>query len=295
MAINVAPADPAHPGFAGVVTGVDLRESLRPEDRSRLEEAIDRYAVLVFRGQDITNEQQLAFTREFGTLEPFFNVPGDNVQLGRIPAEINDVSNLDRDGKPLPREDRQRLFQLGNLLWHSDSSYKQVPAKYSFLSARAIPDHGGNTEFADMRAAWDSLDGETKALVRDMLCEHSRLHSRGELGFRFTEDEEKKFAPVQQRLVRRHPATGRLSLYLSSHGGAITGWPLPEARALLRELTEHATQREHVYVHQWQRYDLVMWDNRVTMHRGRRYPADQPRDMRRTTTMDVASTLSQAA
>lgn len=295
MAINVAPADPAHPGFAGVVNGVDLREPLRPGDRARVEEAIDRYAVLVFRGQDITNEQQIAFTREFGTLEPFYSVPGDNVQVGRIPAEINDVSNLDRDGKPLPREDRQRLFQLGNLLWHSDSSYKQVPAKYSFLSARAIPDHGGNTEFADMRAAWDSLDGETKALVRDLLCEHSRLHSRGELGFRFSEEEERKFAPVQQRLVRRHPGTGRLSLFLSSHGGAITGWPLPEARALLRELTEHATQREHVYAHKWQRYDLVMWDNRVTMHRGRRYPADQPRDMRRTTTMDVASTLSQAA
>jgi alpha-ketoglutarate-dependent 2,4-dichlorophenoxyacetate dioxygenase len=295
MALQVIPADAAPPDFGAVVTGVDLRQPLRPEDRARIEQAIDRYAVLVFRDQDITNEQQLAFTREFGDLEPFFNVPGDNVQLGRIPVEINDVSNLDRDGKPLPRDDRQRLFQLGNLLWHSDSSYKPVPAKFSLLLARAIPDRGGDTEFADMRAAWDTLDADTKSLVRDMLCEHSRLYSRGELGFRFTEEEEKKFAPVQQRLVRRHPASGRLSLYLSSHGGAITGWPLPEARALLRELTEHATQRAHVYTHKWRRYDLVMWDNRVTMHRGRRYPADQPRDMRRTTTVDVASTLSQAA
>ena len=295
MALQAAPADASRPDFGGVVTGVDLRQPLRPEDRARIEQAIDHYAVLAFPAQDITNEQQLAFTREFGELEPFFSVPGDNVQLGRIPVEINDVSNLDRDGRPLPRDDRQRLFQLGNLLWHSDSSYKAVPAKFSFLLARAIPDRGGDTEFADMRAAWDALDAETKALVRDMLCEHSRLYSRGELGFRFTEEEEKKFAPVQQRLVRRHPSTGRLSLYLSSHGGAITGWPLPEARALLRELTEHATQRERVYAHKWQRYDLVMWDNRVTMHRGRRYPADQPRDMRRTTTTDVASTLSQAA
>ena len=295
MGMNVAPADPARPDFAGVVAGIDLRQRLLPADRARIEQAIDQFGVLVFRAQDITNEQQIAFTRELGDLEPFFSVPGDNVQLGRIPAEINDVSNLDRDGKPLPRDDRQRLFQLGNLLWHSDSSYKPVPAKFSLLLARAIPDRGGDTEFADMRAAWDTLDADTKALVRDMLCEHSRLYSRGELGFRFTEEEEKKFAPVQQRLVRRHPSTGRLSLYLSSHGGAITGWPLPEARALLRELTEHATQRERVYAHKWQRYDLVMWDNRVTMHRGRRYPADQPRDMRRTTTMDAASTLSQAA
>jgi alpha-ketoglutarate-dependent 2,4-dichlorophenoxyacetate dioxygenase len=295
MALQVTAADESPPDFGGIVTGVDLRQPLRPEDRARIEQAIDQYAVLVFRNQDITNQQQIAFTREFGELEPFYNVPGDNVQLGRVPADINDVSNLDRDGKPLPRDDRQRLFQLGNLLWHSDSSYKPVPAKFSFLLARAIPDHGGDTQFADMRAAWDSLDPDTKALVRDMLCEHSRLYSRGELGFRFTEDEERKFAPVQQRLVRRHPSTGRLSLYLSSHGGAITGWPLPEARALLRELTEHATQRERVYTHKWQRYDLVMWDNRVTMHRGRRYPADQPRDMRRTTTVDVASTLSQAA
>ena len=295
MSLSINPVDANRPDFAGLVSGIDLRERLRPEDVARIETGMDRYAVLVFRDQDITNDQQIAFTRHFGEIEPFYNVPGDNVQLGRIPAEINDVSNLDRDGKPLPREDRQRLFQLGNLLWHSDSSYKPIPARYSMLSARAIPDRGGNTEFADMRAAWDTLDADTQALVRDMICEHSRLYSRGELGFEFDESEVGKFAPVQQRLVRRHPATGRLSLYLSSHGGAIVGCPLPEARALLRELTEHATQRERVYAHVWRQHDLVMWDNRVTMHRGKRYPADQVRDMRRTTTTDTASTLQQAA
>jgi alpha-ketoglutarate-dependent 2,4-dichlorophenoxyacetate dioxygenase len=295
MSIDVTPCDAARPDFAALVSGIDLRQPLRPQDQLLLEAAIDRFGVLVFRGQDITNDQQVAFTRAFGELEPAYFVPGDNVQAGRIPSEINDVSNLDRDGKPLPRDDRQRLFQLGNLLWHSDSSYKATPAKYSILCARAIPDRGGDTEFADMRAAWDALDTETKVLVRDMVCEHSRLFSRGELGFAFDEEEKRKFAPVQQRLVRRHPATGRLSLYLSSHGGAIVGWPLPEGRALLRELTEHATQRERVYTHKWRRYDIVMWDNRVTMHRGKRYPADQPRDMRRTTTIDVAPTLSQAA
>jgi alpha-ketoglutarate-dependent 2,4-dichlorophenoxyacetate dioxygenase len=295
MPLSSTAVEAARPDFAGLVAGVDLRAPLSPADRERIEAGMDRFAVLVFRGQDISNEQQIAFTRNFGEIEPAYFVPGDNVQVGRIPAEINDVSNLDRDGKPLPRDDRQRLFQLGNLLWHSDSSYKEVPAKYSMLLARAIPDRGGDTEFADMRAAWDTLDDETKALVRDMLCEHSRLYSRGELGFTFTEEERRKFVPVRQRLVRRHPVTGRLSLYLSSHGGAIVGMPLPEGRALLRELTEHATQRERVYTHKWRPYDLVVWDNRVTMHRGRRYPADQPRDIRRTTTMDAAPTLQQAA
>ncbi len=256
---------------------------------------MDRFAVLVFRGPPITNQQQVDVTRCFGRLEDAYGVPGDNVQAGRMPSEINDVSNLDRDNKVLPRDDRHRLFQLGNLLWHSDSSYKPTPAKYSILSAHTIPTWGGDTEFADLRAAWDTLDPETQALVRDMVCEHSRLYSRGELGFKFTADEERKFAANPQRLVRRHPVTGRLSLYLSSHGGAIVGWPLPEARTLLRELTEHATQRERVYFHKWKLHDMIMWDNRVVMHRGRRYPADQPRDIRPTTTMDSAPTLQQAA
>lgn len=287
--------DAVRPDFAGLVSDVDLRQALRPEDIARIEAGMNRYGVLVFRGQDIGDEQQVAFTRNFGELEEYYFVPGDNVQAGRVGSDINDISNLDRDNQVLPRDDRQRLFQLGNLLWHSDSSYKPVPAKYSLLSARVIPDRGGDTQFADMRAAWDTLDAETQALIRDTICEHSRLFSRGELGFKFNEDERRKFAPAQQRLVRRHPATGRLSLFLSSHGGALVGWLLPEARALLRELTEHATQRERVYTHKWRQFDLVMWDNRVTMHRGKRFPAGQVRDMRRTTTTDTASTLQQAA
>lgn len=295
MTTTITAMDAARPDFAGLVTDLNLRLPLRPEDVAKVEAGMNRYGVLVFRGQDITNDQQIAFTRNFGPLEEAYFVPGDNVQAGRVPSEINDISNLDRNNQVLPRDDRQRLFQLGNLLWHSDSSYKAVAAKYSLLSARVIPDRGGETEFADMRAAWDTLDAETQALIRNMICEHSRLFSRGELGFKFSEEEQRKFAPVQQRLVRRHPATGRLSLFLSSHGGAIVGWPLPEARALLRELTEHATERERVYTHQWRQYDLVMWDNRVTMHRGKRFPADQARDMRRTTTTDSASTLQQAA
>ncbi len=293
--MNIEAVHAGRSDFAGLVTAIDLRNPLRPEEVARIEAGMDRFAVLVFRGPPINNRQQVDFTRCFGRLEDAYGVPGDNVQAGRMPSEINDVSNLDRDNKVLPRDDRHRLFQLGNLLWHSDSSYKPTPAKYSILSAHAIPTWGGDTEFADLRAAWETLDSETQALVRDMVCEHSRLYSRGELGFRFTADEETKFAANPQRLVRRHPVTGRLSLYLSSHGGAIVGWPLPEARTLLRELTEHATQRERVFVHKWKLHDMIMWDNRVVMHRGRRYPADQPRDIRRTTTMDSAPTLQQAA
>jgi len=210
--------------------------------------------------------------------------------------DVNDISNLDKDGRVLARDDRKRLFALGNMLWHSDSSFKATPAKFSLLSARVIPDHGGNTEFADMRAAWDALDDDTKSLVRDLVCDHTQLHSRGTLGFTdFTAEERQRFAPVPQRLVRRHPATGRLSLFLSSHAGSIHGWPGPEALMLLRDLGEHATQERFVFRHSWRQNDLVMWDNRATMHRARRYPVDQVRDLHRTTVADSAPTLEQAA
>jgi alpha-ketoglutarate-dependent 2,4-dichlorophenoxyacetate dioxygenase len=196
--------------------------------------------------------------------------------------DVNDISNLDKNNQLLARDDRRRLFGLGNRLWHSDSSFKAVPAKYSLLSARHIPSAGGNTEFADMRAAYDALDDETKAECENLICEHSQLFSRSILGFSdFTDDERRKFAPVRQRLVRRHPVTGRRSLFLASHAGAILGWPVPEARAFLRDLTEH--------------WDLVMWDNRVTMHRARPFDNAEVRDMHRTTVACELSTMDQAA
>jgi alpha-ketoglutarate-dependent 2,4-dichlorophenoxyacetate dioxygenase len=256
---------------------------------------MDRFGVLVFRGQDIDDTQQVGFSRHFGPLEL---ATGDIVQgaARRLSMEINDISNLNQDGSVMARDDRKRLFSLGNMLWHSDSSFKPTPAKYSLLSARVIPEGGGNTEFADMRAAWDALDAETRALARDMVVHHSQIYSRGILGFTdFTPEELEKWTPVRQRLVRRHPRTGRLSLFLSAHAGAIEGWPIPEARALLRDLTEHATQREFVHAHVWQPHDLVMWDNRVTMHRARRYDSTKVRDLHRTTVADAAPTLEQAA
>ena len=207
---------------------------------------------------------------------------------------MNDVSNLGQDHQPLARDDRRRLFNLGNQLWHSDSSFRAVPAKYSLLSGRIVVEKGGNTEFADMRAAYDALDDETKALVEDLVCEHSLMYSRGLLGFtELTEEERAMFRPVRQRLVRTHPVTGRKSLYLASHAGTIVGWPMPEARAFLRDLNEAATQPRIRLCPQWRQYDLVMWDNRQTMHRVRRFDETLVRDMRRTTVAGDAPTAEQ--
>jgi alpha-ketoglutarate-dependent 2,4-dichlorophenoxyacetate dioxygenase len=285
-----------HPVFVGEVSGVDLRQKLTPDEARAIEAGMDRYAVLVFHGQNITDEQQIAFTRNFGEIE---NSAGGNVtrpDQKRLNPLMNDVSNLGQDNLPLARDDRRRLFNLGNQLWHSDSSFRAIPAKYSLLSGRIVVEKGGNTEFADMRAAYDALDEETKAEVEGLVCEHSLIYSRGLLGFtELSAEERAMFAPVRQRLVRTHPVTGRKSLYLASHAGTIVGWPVPEARAFLRDLTEHATQRRFVYVHKWRQYDLVMWDNRQTMHRVRRFDERLVRDMRRTTVAGDAATIAQVA
>ncbi len=295
MTLSIRPANAARPDFVGEVAGIDIAAGVSAAEATAIEDGMDRYGVLVFRGQAIDDTQQVAFSRHFGPLEL---ATGDIVQgeARRLAMEVNDISNLHRDGSVMARDDRKRLFSLGNMLWHSDSSFKATPAKFSLLSARVIPGADGNTEFADMRAAWDALAPALQAEVRDLVTEHSQLHSRGVLGFTdFTAEERAKWQPVPQRLVRRQPRTGRLSLFLSAHAGAIQGWPVPEARALLRDLTEHATQREFVHAHVWQPHDLVMWDNRVTMHRARRYDATQVRDLHRTTVADAAPTLAQAA
>ena len=282
-----------HPVFVGEVSGVDLRRPLAPDEAAAIEAGMDRYAVLVFHGQDITDEQQVAFSRNFGEIE---NSAGGNVTQPhekRLNPLMNDVSNLGRDNRPLARDDRRRLFNLGNQLWHSDSSFRAIPAKFSLLSGRLVVEKGGNTEFADMRAAYDALDDETKAFCENLVCEHSLLYSRGLLGFEVTDEERAMFRPVRQRLVRTHPVTGRKSLYLASHAGTIVGWPMPEARAFLRDLTEHATQPQFVHSHKWRQYDLVIWDNRQTMHRVRRFDDSQIHDMRRTTVAGDAPTVEQ--
>ncbi len=287
-----------NPLFAAECSGVDIREPISSETAAAIEAAMDRYAVLVFRcGKPLTTQQQIDFTKSLGQLEaPYRKINSEKgVRLDN--AALSDISNLAPGDKLLERDDRKRLFNvIGNQMWHSDSSYKAIPARYSLLCAHVIPPEGGETEFADMRAAWDGLDARTKAKVSGLACEHSRIFSKGALGFEFTEQERTDFAPVKQPLVRVHPKSGRKSLFLSSHAGRIAGWPLPEALMLLRELTEHATQREFVYKHKWKVGDLVMWDNQCTMHRGRPYDdLTYPRDLRRTTlTVGAPATPAEA-
>ena len=284
------------PVFAGEVSGLDITQPLGRDDVAAIEAGMDRYAVLVFHDQRLNDQQQQAFSRYFGELE---STAGGNItqaQDRRLDPYMADVSNLDKDHKPLARDDRKRMFNLGNRLWHSDSSFRAVPAKYSLLSGRIVVDKGGRTEFADMRAAYDALDAATKIEIEDLVCEHSLLYSRGTLGFTdLTEDERAMMHPVRQRLVRTHPVTGRKSLYLSSHIGSIIGWPVPEARSFIRDLAEHATQGQFTYAHAWRQWDLVMWDNRQLMHRVTRFDDTQVRDVRRTTVAGDGLTVAQAA
>jgi alpha-ketoglutarate-dependent 2,4-dichlorophenoxyacetate dioxygenase len=282
--------------FAAEVKGIDLAKPLSADEVATIHAGMNKYAVLVFHDQRISDEQQLAFTQSLGELEHTAGASLRAPDEYRLPTTFADVSNLDQNNKVFAREDRRRLFAIGNRLWHSDSSFKVVPAKYSLLHAHSVPSKGGNTEFAYMPAAYDALDADTRAQVEDLVCEHSQIFSRAQLGFTdFTDEERARFKPVRQRLVRVHPGTGRKSLYLSSHAGTILGWPLPEARLFLRDLVEHATQREFVYAHKWRISDLVMWDNRQTMHRARPFPVNEPRDMRRTTLKGDGPTVAQAA
>jgi alpha-ketoglutarate-dependent 2,4-dichlorophenoxyacetate dioxygenase len=288
---------PTHPVFVGEVAGMDCRQRLSRDEVAAIEAGMDEYGVLVFRDQNITDEEQIAFTRHFGELESY-NSPGHvrRREDHRLGPGIADFSNLDKHGNIMSDEDRVWFFKLGDRLWHSDSSFRPIPAKYSLLSGRVLPSWGANTEFADMRAAYDALDERSKSEVEELVCEHSLMYSREAIGFTdLTPEEVAAFKPVRQRLVRTHPATGRRSLLLSSHAGAIVGWTIPEARMFLRDLTEHATQREFVYSHSWQKYDLVMWDNRATMHRARRFDRTEMRDMRRTTLAGDAATIEQVA
>ena len=298
MSLSIRPLTAS--GFAGEVAGVDLTKPLSREQVQAIDDGMDQYGVLVFHEQCFTDETQMAFSRQFGALEfssgaEMYNKANDR----RLPQmEMADISNLDAAGKLRAASDRMRLTALGNRLWHSDASFRAIPAKYSLLSARTVPGTGGNTEFADMRAAYDALDEDLKVEIADMITEHSNAYSREQIGFLkvdYGTENQDKLIPVRHRLVRSDPRTGRKSLYLSAHIGSIVGWPVPEARFFLRDLVEHATQRHFVYAHRWRVGDLVMWDNRQTMHRARPFPAHEPRDMRRTTLMGDAPTVAQVA
>jgi len=292
MAIELTPL---HPTLGAELRGVDLTRPVEPEIFAEIEAAFNRHGILVFPEQPVTDEQQLAFSRLFGQLEVNPNYAGAKM---RLRADLADISNLDAEGRVLGRDDRRNLFNLGNQLWHTDSSFKHVPAKCSLLSARELPVPGpmggGETEFADLRAAWDALPETKKRELDGLVVEHSIFRSRSQIGFAdFNDEIFKQLPPVPQALVRHHRYSGRTSLYLASHASHIIGWPVEKGRALIEELVVFATQSQFVYRHRWTVGDLVIWDNRCTMHRGRPYDDTQPRVLHRTTVSDRANTLEQ--
>ena len=303
MSLSIAPVrtDSIHAEFAGEVTGLTCRDPLSPDQVAAIEAGMDRFGVLVYRGQHLTDEEQLAFTLHFGEIEGKGRGRGSghihfrtDDQARKLGQGMGDFSNIDGKGKPLPENSRAYMFKLADRLWHSDSSFRPTPAKYSLLSARSVPSWGGRTEFADMRAAYDALDDRTRAEVEDLVCLHSQIFSREKVGFgEMSEAERAEFKPVRQRLVRTHPVTGRKSLFLSSHAGQIEGWSIPESRMFLHDLAEFATQPQFVYSHPWTVGDMVVWDNRVTMHRGRRFDPAEPRDVRQTRLAGHAPTIEQ--
>ncbi len=286
---------PLHPAFVAEVTGLDLREPLAEATVALVEDAINTYGVLVFPGQFIDDEQQMAFSRRFGDLETTVKLYRKDF-VPRLDPHVSDISNLDENNRIRATDDRLRLNGLGNRLWHSDSSFKRVPARFSLLSARKVPSEGGETQFADMRAAWDALPERKRAFLDGLICEHTQLFSRAKIGFTdWSEEERIRMAPVPQLMVRTHPGSGRKSLYLSSHAGRIRGMEEPEARMMLMDLIEFATQPRFVHTHSWTAGDLVMWDNRCTMHRAREYDETQVRDLHRTTVSDGIPTVAEQA
>ncbi len=292
MAITVCPVTQ---GFAAEIGDVDLSKPLAPDDLAAIKDAFTTYAVLIFPEQHLSQDQHLDFARNFGPLETTIAVFRKDAKL-RLPPQLSDVSNLSPDNEVWGADTRQRMFQLGNRLWHTDSSFKRLPARASLLCARSIAPVGGHTEFADERSAYDALPDATRRRLDGLVAEHSIFNSRARLGFTNFSDEERQSMPaVPQVLVRTIPESGRKSLYLASHAGRVFGLPDADGRALIEELIAHATQRQFVYTHRWRVHDLVIWDNRCTMHRGTAFDDLRwTRDVQRATVSDVANTCEQA-
>jgi len=296
MAIEVRPLSPS---FAAEIGGIDLSRPMDAATVRTLWDAIDRYAVLVFHDQRLTDTELRDFAAAFGPLEIGRGALQGGKRRLTLP-QIGDISNLDEESRIRARDDRRRLDSLGNRLWHTDASYMPVPVVLGMLHAVAVPPAsvlgGGETEFADMRAAYDALPERMKTEIDGLVAEHDIFWSRGQIGFtEFPPGEREKYPPSPQRLVRLHPGSKRKTLYLSAHASHILGWPVAEGRLLLWDLNAHATQTQFVYSHRWRVGDLVIWDNRCTMHRGRPHDEAQARDLRRATTLDTGSTLEQAA
>ena len=292
MAITVCPVTPS---FAAEIGDVDLSKEIAPPDVAAVKDAFATYAVLIFPDQHLSQDQHLDFAKHFGPLETTIALYRKDQPL-RLRQEFADVSNLNHENEVWGKESRQRMFQLGNRLWHTDSSFKRLPARASLLYARSIPAIGGHTEFADERAAYDALADDMKRRLDTLVAEHSIFNSRARLGFtEFSDEERQGLPPVPQVVVRTLPESGRKSLYLASHAGRILGMPEQDGRALIDALVAHATQRQFVYTHRWRVHDLVIWDNRCTMHRGTEFDDLRwKRDMQRATVCDVANSCEQA-
>jgi len=284
--ITMLSFSPLHPLFAARADGIDLREAISDTSIREIEAVMDRVAVLVFRDQYLSEDEQLAFTARFGSMDPGRHLAVR--QHRRVRPEFADVSNLDETGQVADRNHRRILSNMATRLWHTDSSYKKPAAKFSLLYCGAIPDWGGETEFADLRAAYDALPERLRAEAEGRAAEHYVHHSRATLGFAPSPEEiAGAIPPITWPLVRTHPGSGRKLLYIGAHATHVVGLSLPEGRVLLADLLEHATQRQFVYRHEWRPNDLVMWDNRAVLHRGRRYDLAQRRDMRRSTVEDA--------
>jgi len=293
MSIEIRPVTDA---FVAEIGGVDLSQPLSAADEAAIKTAFWQYAVLVFPGQDLPPERHIAFSELFGPVERE-RVLDTKVNPHRLDPAFADISNLAPDGKQIWSDDsRQRMYKAGNKLWHTDSSFKYRPGLASLLWSRTVAPVGGLTEFADLRAAYDALPASTQRKLEGLVAEHAIAYSRKKTGFAlFNEAENRRLPPVPQMLVRTIPETGRRTLYLASHIGRIFEMPEREGNALIEELTAHATQRQFVYAHRWRPQDLVLWDNRCTMHRGTDYDDLRwVRDMRRTTVSDVANSCEQA-
>jgi alpha-ketoglutarate-dependent 2,4-dichlorophenoxyacetate dioxygenase len=280
---------PLTPHIGAEATGIDIRQPLTPEQVHEIEAAMDRHAVLVFKRQPLDQDQQIRFAQSFGPLDlGFRRVRGGPHRFKH--AELADISNVTVDGDIAAREHAKIVGNLGNQLWHSDSSFQRPRAKYSMLSAVVVPAKGGDTEFTDLRAAYDALDDETKARIDGLTVVHYALHSRFMLGDTgYDEAQRNVMPPVEWPLVQTDPRSGRRILWVGAHCERIVGMTVPEGRMLLWDLLEHATQREFVYRHQWEVGDLVMWDNTATLHRGRHFDFAERRELRRATTEEVVT------
>jgi len=276
-----------HPLFAAQASGLDLTQALSAQDVKDINAAMNQYAVLVWRDQPMTQAQQIAFSESFGPLD--IGLKRVFKRKERLDDErLIDISNVDLNGELHRRDSPKNLSSFANQLWHSDSSFMSPRAAYSMLHALVIPSEGGNTEFCDLRAAYDALPLDLKEEIQDLSAEHYALHTRLLLGdVAYTDEQKKAIEPAVWPLVSVHPGSKRQVLFVGVHAHKIMGWPIAEARIFLSDLLEHATQRSFVYAHQWQVGDLVMWDNRSTLHRGRRYDLNQRRELRRTTFNDV--------